>query len=288
MTKRLIINADDLGADKGRNAGILEGVCAGIVKSVSLLANSCSLNDVFRDVEAGKFSGVSIGIHLNLSEGKPTSNDLRLLAGTDGAFRGKAAAQQLCLQEGNSDLEKEISREVESQIASLRRAGIPISHMDGHQHIHVFPAVRRVAFQAAKKFGIPWVRIPHEPCPLSDREKIPEALRSEAKLFSDLGGKALALLSGTGIRTTDHFCGLYLRGFFPSDRLEGCLHRLSEGVTEWMVHPGRLPAGGVAGPFSNFSTIDRERELNALLSSSFGETVLRTGVRLISFLEAHP
>jgi chitin disaccharide deacetylase len=287
MKKALIINADDLGADEGRNKGIREGVHAGIIKSVSLLANGWAIEDVFRDVEEGKFKGISIGIHLNLSEGRPTSNDLRMLVGSDGAFRGKAAAQQLCLQEGNSDLEEEISWEVESQIVSLRRAGIPISHMDGHQHIHVFPAVLGVALHAAKKFGIPWIRIPYEPCPPPDGENIQEALRSEAGLFSGLGGKALSMVAGSGIRTTDHFCGLYLRVCFSTARLEGCLHNLSEGVTELMVHPGRVPAGGVAGPFSNFSTLDRKKELDALLSPTFGETLRRTRARLISFLEAH-
>jgi chitin disaccharide deacetylase len=285
--KKLIINADDLGADESRNAGIMEGICAGVIKSVSLLANGCSLQDVLRNMEAGKFKGVSIGIHLNLSEGKPVSKDPPMLTGNGGSFLGKRAAQELYLQEGNSELEKEISREVEAQIVSLRQAGIPISHMDGHQHIHVFPAVRRAAFAAAEKYGIPWVRIPHEPYPLADRERIPQGLQSEAKFFSELGERAFSLLSGSCIRTSDHFCGLYLKGCLSSGLLERYLPNLPEGVTELMVHPGRVPAEKTEGAFTNFSTIDREKELDALLSISFAEAVGRCGVRLISFPEAH-
>jgi hypothetical protein len=54
-----------------------------------------------------------------------------------------------------------------------------------------------------------------------------------------------------------------------------------------MVHPGRVPAEKAEGAFANFSTIDREKELDALLSASFAEAVGRCGVCLISFPEAH-
>ncbi len=286
--KKLIINADDLGADEGRNGGILEAVAAGAVKSVSLLANAPATDEALQAIRHGKYEGVSIGIHLNLSEGRPICRDLRLLAGNNGAFPGKAAAQRLLLQENHSDLEKEVFREVNAQIGVLLKAHIHLSHLDGHQHLHVFPAVRRAAVLAAEKHGIPRIRIPHEPIPVSDGGGIPEDLKSEAKLFSDLGGEAVRLLAGTAVRTADHFRGLYLKGRLSSDLLERYLDELSAGVTELMVHPGRVPQGSGVGPFRGFSTIDREKELDALLSPAFRRAVLRAGVSLVSFLEGLP
>jgi predicted glycoside hydrolase/deacetylase ChbG (UPF0249 family) len=286
--RKLIVNADDLGADEGRNSGILEAVRAGAVKSVSLLANGPATDEALMAIQDGKYEGVSIGVHLNLSEGKPICPDLRLLAGNDGAFLGKAAAQRLLLQENNSELEKEVFREVNAQVGLLLKAEIFLSHLDGHQHLHVFPAVRKVAIGAAKKHGIPWIRIAHEPCPVSEEEQIPEDLKSEAKRFSDLSAGALPLLAGTGIRTADRFCGLYLKGRLSSNLLEKILVGLPEGLTELMVHPGRVPAGTGASPFRGFSTIDREKELAALLSPSFRRAVLKNGVSLVSFREALP
>jgi predicted glycoside hydrolase/deacetylase ChbG (UPF0249 family) len=213
---------------------------------------------------------------------------LRLFAGNDGAFLGKAAAQRLLLQENNSELEKEVFREVNAQVGLLLKAEIFLSHLDGHQHLHVFPAVRKAAIGAAKKHGIPWIRIAHEPCPVSEEEQIPEDLKSEAKRFSDLSAGALPLLAGTGIRTADRFCGLYLKGRLSSHLLEKVLVGLPEGLTELMVHPGRVPAGTGASPFRGFSTIDREKELAALLSPSFRRAVLKNGVSLVSFREALP
>ena len=286
--KKLIINADDLGADEGRNAGILEAVRAGVVKSVSLLPNGPATEEAFMAIHDGKYGEVSIGLHLNLSEGKSISTDLRLLAGNDRAFPGKAAAQRLLLQENNLELEKEVFREVDAQIGLLLKAGISLSHLDGHQHLHIFPAVRKAAIGAAKKHEIPWIRISHEPCPVSEKEQIPEDLKSEAKRFSDLSAGAFPLLAGTGIRITDHFCGLYLKGRLSSHLLEKYLVGLPEGLTELMVHPGRVPAKPDASPFRSFSTIDREKELAALLSPSFHKAVLKNEVSLISFREALP
>ena len=284
--KKLIVNADDLGADEGRNAGILEAIEGGAVKSVSLLANGPATDEALRAIRQGKYEGVSIGFHLNLSEGRPICPDLRLLAGKEGAFLGKAAARQLLLQEDISDLENEVRREVDAQIGVLLKAKIPLSHLDGHQHLHVFPAVRKTAIRAAGKNGISWIRTPYELLPVLEEAQIPEDLKWESKLFSDLSGEATRLLAGTGIRTADHFRGLYLKGRLSPALLEECLAGLPEGLTELMVHPGKIYVGAVGGSFSGFSTSDREKELEALLSPSFQRAVRRKGISLISFREA--
>ena len=73
--KRLIINADDLGADEGRNEGIFEAIRAGVVTSASILPNGPALDMHCRGIRAGRFEKVSFGVHLNLTEGRPLSHD---------------------------------------------------------------------------------------------------------------------------------------------------------------------------------------------------------------------
>jgi len=286
--KRLIINADDLGADEARNGGILEAIRAKIVTSVSLLVNGAAVEDSLRAIRKEDFTQVSIGVHLNLSEGISVAKGLRLLTNGDGNFHGKTFTRRLLLQEGNKELEKEVSQEVDSQIALLKEAGVSVRHLDGHQHVHVFPAVRRAVISAAKKYGINWIRIPQESPPISTEGEFPEALLSEAMFFNDLAGEARSLLFEARIHTTDYFFGLYGKGRLSLPLLERYLERLSDGLTELMVHPGRVQKHQVQSPFSAFSTSDRERELTALLSPSFREALLRTGVRLIPYPEDSP
>jgi len=161
--KKLIVNADDVGADESRNAGIFKAIEASSVTSASILPNGPAVEDAIERIRSLKRKDISWGIHLNLSEGRSLSGRLRHIAGPDGSFLGKMAARRLLVHRRDAALLREIRVELESQILFLKEKGIPISHMDGHQHVHVFPAVVTPAAEAARAHGIPWFRIPEEP-----------------------------------------------------------------------------------------------------------------------------
>jgi predicted glycoside hydrolase/deacetylase ChbG (UPF0249 family) len=189
------------------------------------------------------------------------------------------------MQDGDTALNKEVSRELSAQIEVLCNAGIGIQHIDGHQHVHVFPAVRRTVVQRAEGHGIPWMRIPEEAFPSDQSDEIPASLKEEAFLFSRMATTARHELNGTGIRTTDHFRGLYLRGRLSLLTLEKALRLLPSGLTELMVHPGRVPAAPLRSPFFTFSNRDREQELETLLNQEFRETLEIENIDLTSFPE---
>jgi len=281
--KRLIINADDLGADGARNAGIFEAIGKGVVTSASLLANGPALTEALQEIGSFQREKISWGIHLNLSEGTSLSGGLRLLTGKDGSFLGKAHAHELLSTPGNAELEEEAARETEAQIQILRKAGVPISHLDGHQHVHVFPAVIRAAVRAARLHQIPWVRIPEDPGPVPAHPGIPDSLTAEARNFSRLAAEARLHLKGSGVRTTDFFRGLYLKGRLTLSAMEDNLRELPAGLTELMVHPGRVPAVPIPSPFSAFSNMDREEELETLLDNGFHLALGRNGIELTPF-----
>lgn len=283
--KRLIINADDLGADEARNAGIFEGIRAGTVTSTSILPNGPGLCDAMNRIHSGSFRNVSWGVHLNLSEGKPASTGTSLLIGPNGSFLGKVSSQLLLMRQGDRDLESEIADEIDAQIALLEISGIPLSHLDGHQHIHVFPAVLRAMLEAAQRHHIRWIRIPYEPEPTSPNVVIPSSLREEARLFSGLGQGARSMILESGLYATDHFRGLYLKGHLSIQELESVLRRLPDGLTELMVHPGRIAGISTEPPFSSFSTVEREHELETLLNSKLRLILNKMNIVLTPFPE---
>ncbi len=286
MLRRLVINADDLGADEPRNEGILEAIEAGVVTSASLLANGPALEDAIARIRSLKRRKVSFGFHLNLSQGTPLAAGHRHLVGPDGNFPGKIAAQGLLMQRGNAKLEEEIAAEMESQLVRLRDAGIEVRHMDGHQHVHVFPAVTSSALRLAERHGIRWVRMPHEPAPPAAKTSGTEypVLSDEARRFSDMAAEARVHFEKARVKKTDAFRGLYLKGRLSVELLEEVLVNLPAGLTELMVHPGKAAAGN-DGPFSYFSTPERLGELEALMSGRFKAALARCGVGLVSFLE---
>lgn len=282
--KRLIINADDLGADVARNEGIFEAMRAGVVTSASILPNGPALDHALERIRSGGFERVSFGVHLNLTEGRPLAKGHSCLTGRDGNFRGKAEVQRLLMETGDASLRAELARETTLQIERLLEAAIGITHIDGHQHVHVFPSALRTAAEAAKGHGIRRMRIPDETV-APGHDAVWTDLLEEARRFGALGREARKFLAGTGIVSTDHFRGLALKGRLDLEGLLKLAETLPEGATELMVHPGRMPA---ETPFSAFSSPDRERELEALLDPRFRLALDRAGVVFVSFREIFP
>ena len=287
--KRLIVNADDLGADDARNAGIIEAIEAGSVTAASILVNGPAFQDCLQRITLADFNHISFGVHLNLTEGMPLSAGLKSITGADGCFCGKQEAHRRLMSRGNDALEEEIRQEFAAQIQALRAAGMRIDHLDGHQHVHIFPAAIDAAIRAGREFGIPWMRIPEEPLPSGSMERNSPLLNDEAQMFCRLAAAARIRIHGSTLSTTDHFRGLYLKGRLSLARLERTLQTLPPGLTELMVHPGRAHGGPpVQGPFSAFSNRERKTELEVLTSGSFHRMLEKYHVRLTPFPEACP
>ena len=311
--KRLIINADDCGADEARNAGIFEAIKKGVVTGASILPNGPAFNDAIQRIKSINNKKVSWGVHINLSEGKPLSSGLHILTGPDGCFHGKSAAIKIfesrlpnrgnapagpLLNEGwnkigscdtksssRTAMEEEISAEIDAQIKKLIDAGVFVTHIDGHHHVHIFPAVIETVIEMAQKYSIPWIRMPEEAKPSYSNLDISEGISAEAGLFSKYAAEARTRIETSGIRTTNHFRGLYLKGRLSPLMMEELLLTLPDGLTEFMTHPGHAHTWRSSGPFSTFSTHDRERELTTLLHPDFPVLLKRSGVTLTSFPE---
>ena len=78
MAKKLIVNADGFGFTFGNNKGILETLEAGIVRSISTNVNFPAVEEIHKVAE--NFPHVSIGIHLNLTAGRPVSKPESILS----------------------------------------------------------------------------------------------------------------------------------------------------------------------------------------------------------------
>jgi len=100
-TRFLVINADDFGYCDQRNRGIVESFKNGVVSSASLLANAD------RAVEAVQLSeeyGIPLGLHLNLTEGRPIQTPNNSLTSEKGLMRGKFKFRE-ALKNGEIDLD---------------------------------------------------------------------------------------------------------------------------------------------------------------------------------------
>ena len=150
--KKLIINADDFGFTLGANQGIFKAHTEGYLTHASLMANT----EYFEDAVSllPQCHGLKIGVHVTLTCGKSLAKEsvLEKNDNLDYTF------VQLLLMRKSASVLKSIENEVEAQILKIKEQGIEISHIDGHEHIHIIPSINKIVRRLAKKYQIERVR----------------------------------------------------------------------------------------------------------------------------------
>ena len=153
---KVIVNADDLGMYPEANDATFELIGQGKVTSATMLANAPSIEDALQRV--GNFGSCSFGVHLNITQFKPLTGPegLRQLLGEDGMFSGYDKVRSAVRDSG---LKNAVFLEFCAQIEACQSAGVEISHIDSHHHVHtilwIFPILKKVQ----KRFNIRRVRL---------------------------------------------------------------------------------------------------------------------------------
>jgi chitin disaccharide deacetylase len=287
--RNLIVNADDLGWTQGVNRGIAEAHRNGIVTSTSLLANGCAFEAGVRTARESPQLGV--GVHLNLSDGKPVApaEQVKSLLDENGDFSG--GPETLLLRLTAKKLEtKEVETEWNAQIEKVRATGIRPTHLDGHKHVQMLPGLFAVALRLAKKHGIEAVRVAHEASSLraaltSGGEPTGVTLKQgvQARGLKLLGRDARAMTERAGIATADYFCGIAQTGVLTKKGVQQLLASLPEGTTELMCHPGYADAD--LEKSATRLQKSRETELEILTDNEIRKSVATLGIRLINYGE---
>ena len=202
----LIIVADDWGLSPAVDAGILETVRCGAVTTVDAFVNPpCTA-----DPQPVAAAGATLGLHLNLTHGRPCSaaSDVRSLTTAAGQFLRR---EELLVQ---ADM-AEVAREWQRQLAHFReRVGRLPCHVSVHKHLHRDDArLLALAAEVARECGAP-LRTLHP------------AMRDACRAL--------------GALTTDGFLGdVRPAPYWTLARLREQIEAVPAGITELMCHPGK-------------------------------------------------
>jgi predicted glycoside hydrolase/deacetylase ChbG (UPF0249 family) len=232
---RLIVNADDFGITEAVNRGIVAAFDRGIVTSTSLMATGAAFDHAV-DL-ARRRPGLAVGIHLVLTEHRPLvgAPAAASLIGPDGRFPAHVT-QLLALQLRGRISLAEARLELDAQLNRVREAGVTVSHIDGHQHVHVLPGIAGIVAELAAKHGVAAVRYPAERVRgymLRDRKYARRVAEQTAlRLFCEWSPLK-------PLRRSDEFVGFYFGGRLDETNLRTVLAGLPAGCTvELMCHPG--------------------------------------------------
>lgn len=237
--KKLIINADDFGLHHAVNEAVERAWQQGVLTSASLMPGAAAFEDAVS--RAQNCPGLGLGVHLTLVGERPVlpARNIPSLVDASGrlpqqypAFFLRLLTGRLCLDEAEAELE--------AQLRLALASGLPLTHVDSHQHLHVFPGLCARVLRLAKRYGLPAIRMPAEPhCWHGEATGLAQAPRLLARsALTILARRAARQARRAGLRTTDHFFGMLAGGQLRLPELLHILRQLPAGTTEIMMHPG--------------------------------------------------
>lgn len=286
--RRLVVNADDFGLTERVNEGIRTAHERGILTSTTVLANGDAFESAVKIAKENPKLGV--GVHLNLTDGRPVTGAKAVsLVGEDGKFARGPGRLVLGMWTGFVKRD-EVERELRGQIERVKATGIEPTHVDGHKHIHAWPAIFEMVVRLAEEYGIRAVRWGAE----RPAAMLPHAVRNGrfagvmqqrvgAILLGMMAPANAATLRRSGVKTTDYFFGITETGFLDARMLEQILWNMPEGTSELMCHPGY--ADGALMRSGTRLVAERERELEALTAPEMRGILEKMEIELVTYRE---
>lgn len=156
---RLILNADDFGASEETLRATIDCFEAQALTSATIMVGMEQTDAAVAYARAHPQH--AFGLHLRLV----ADGDARPLAGPeavpalvdrDGRFLPTGKVRLLALR-GRLPADQ-LEREIAAQLDVLVTAGIPVSHVDSHRHVHKLPQVAAALGRTLPRFGITRVR----------------------------------------------------------------------------------------------------------------------------------
>ncbi|MDB6087281.1 MAG: hypothetical protein JWN85_65 [Gammaproteobacteria bacterium] len=263
----MIVHADDFGETVEITDGIRLGIEAGVVTSTSVMANMPAT--LYALPLARRLADrASFGVHLNFCEGRPMTEGGTLM-GRQGEFHPKRVLFTRAIT-GLLSL-RELEAEITAQVARVHDAGVRISHVDGHKHLHQLPAVSSALANVLPRFGIERVR-------LTRLRRVVASNKPSTLVREFLAWRGSRVFARAGLRSPVRTVDL--RALVDDELLHRRMKSIVDpaGPVELCCHPG-TPAADLGKPGSH----QRAAELDYLLSPRFRELLTANRAQLVTY-----
>ncbi len=153
---QVIFHGDDFGLTSGVNEGVIQAFQNGVLASTSIIASGQAVDEAIG--LALMHPDLDVGIHLVLSDENPVhkTSSLSCPQLSDERFPSR---QRLLLNLLNGRITvQQAEKEWRAQIEKILSAGIPVSHLDSHQHVHLYPYLFPLSVRLGIEYNIPFIR----------------------------------------------------------------------------------------------------------------------------------
>jgi predicted glycoside hydrolase/deacetylase ChbG (UPF0249 family) len=274
MTRLLVVTADDLGLTDGVNRAVRDAHLDGVVTAASLLAVGRAFDGAAAMLRTTPT--LDVGAHLALvGEDPPLLPAREVPTLVDRRGRLPLSYRTVVARAAAGRLDPDdVRRELTAQLERVLGLGLPVTHLDTHQHTHLWPLVGRVVTDLAVRYSVPVVRRP------SSRARGPVGIGVRV-----LAHRLARTLDDAGVRCTDAYAGLDESGSLGLGALDRALAAAAASGAATMevnAHPGVADDPDADRFAWGFHWA---RELAALTDPRARDVVERRGFRLASFRE---
>ena len=240
VMKKFILNADNFGKTQDYNRAVLNGYNNGFLKSASIIANGNAFDTAINEI-LPECQHLSLGLHINLTDGAPISN-LKLLVDNTGKFNtsftklNKLVKKTVYLNE----IEQEIRAQLEKVTSQTK-----IDHIDSEDNIHCIPEIFNIVCKLAQEYNINYIRTFKEEFYIVPKLQYiihPELINNFYNLIKNnqFANINKNILKNYNIKTNDFILGSLYANFMDENTLEYGLKALNkeESLTiEAVINP---------------------------------------------------
>ena len=225
----VVVTADDFGRSDSICHAVEIAFREGLVTDASLMVNAES-RDLGLQI-ARRNPGLGIGVHLAFQDVEPLTKS-KFVSGLRHLSHGAVFLRLLLARPSHI---REVRSEMEAQVKWLVDQGVQPSHINGHNHVHIHPRIRRTVSHLAVKYDIPWKRTPHE----RNFENVGVARRAQQIALSFFC-LLTAFVTDHNVNIPNQFFGFAVSGQMKREHLAKYLAKATSGITEIICHIGLL------------------------------------------------
>lgn len=275
---QLIVNGDDFGFSPGVNRGILRAHLEGIVTSTTVMIN---LDYAAEGLERllKEAPNLGIGLHINLTYGRPVSSHVSTLVDENGYFFTENRLLEVAFNFDEDELYEEIAAQIERFV---ELTGRPPTHLDSHYHVaFLHPLALKATLTLATEYG--GLPLRESNFALADNELTIQIQRflpdlPDAPLQALIPALKTVFAEGPPPMMPARFDSRFSGSNIALGDLLVCLVDLpTDRPTELLCHPG------VKDDPLNLKAENRQRELDALIHPSTREVIERYQIELVNF-----
>jgi predicted glycoside hydrolase/deacetylase ChbG (UPF0249 family) len=275
----LIVNADDFGLTDGVCRAIVKAHNEGIATSTSALAVAPAFARCAAWLDDAP--GLGVGVHLAVVGEDPpllSTSEIPTLVDQHGRFMYSWRQFLPRMALGRIDID-DVEREFTAQGEAVRSAVGPtrITHLDTHQHLHLWPRIAGLVCRLAQRWDVPAVRITRS-----------ASGSPKGRVVNRLAARLHRRVTSAGLLAPDAFAGFDEAGGVGVSRLVGVIEQLGASAVhaaEIGVHPGEHGDADLGRYEWGYQWGD---ELDALLAPDARAAVDRSGFTLGSFAALGP